>query len=451
MSTRVMENVPGPSLLPTIAGIYKHGFLDFVGETWTRYGDIFQIKFGSNHMIFGMHPEFIHHVTVANRQNYDKLSTHDPLRDYLTGEGLITSIGDVWRQQRKLMSPFYTPKGVLRYAGIMLRDGEKLVKRWEQIAESGETVEIGEEMMLVTASVILNCMFSMETDEAVLDLKESVESMISFTMSNLSILKFPLWVPTAANRKYLGSREKVHAYIGQLIRTRREIPEAQWPDDLLTRLMQARDEETGEQMSEAILRDECITIFAAGYETTARTMSFAWYALASNPEVAAKLHAELDMVLGDRSPCIEDLPNLPYTLQVIKEVLRLYPPAPFYIREAIADDSIDGFHIPAGCGAMMSPYYTHRHPDFWDRPLAFDPQRWTPENEAKQHKYAYHPFAAGPRVCIGNSFSLLETQLLLAQLARCFNPVLVDGYVPEWEMQAVLGTANGFPMQIEFR
>jgi cytochrome P450 len=214
--------------------------------------------------------------------------------------------------------------------------------------------------------------------------------------------------------------------------------------------MQARDEETGEVMSENLVRDEMITTFFAGHETTARTMTFAWYALATNPHVAERLRAELDAVLADRPPTLEDLHHLPYTLQVIKEVLRLYPPAPFYIRDAIAGDQIGGFETQ-GLPVLMSPYYTHRHPDFWENPLEFNPDRWTPEQEAKMHPYAYHPFAAGQRVCIGNNFSLLESHILLALLAREYAPQLAPGFTPRFVMSGTLGTSNGFPMTIERR
>ena len=310
---------------------------------------------------------------------------------------------------------------------------------------------MAEEMTLITASIILKAMFSTETDEAIMDMKEAVETMISFTTTRQEGFPPPAWMPTPMNRKYQAARFKVHTYINELIAQRRALPEAQWPNDLLTRLMQARDEETGENMAESLLRDESITTFFAGHETTARTMSAAWYALASNPAVAARLHAELDTVLGDSYPTVEDLHRLPYTLQIIKEVLRLYPSAPFYVRDAVAADTVAGYAIPAGSAVMLSPYYTHRHPDFWDNPLQFDPDRWAPEREAARHPYAYHPFASGQRICIGNNFSLLEAHILLALLAKRFAPRLVAGYTPQWVMQGVLGTANGFPMQIEAR
>jgi cytochrome P450 len=242
----------------------------------------------------------------------------------------------------------------------------------------------------------------------------------------------------------------VHSYINSVISLRRALPVEEWPNDLLTRLMEARDEETGEPMLEHLLRDESITTFFAGHETTARTMTFTWYALDQNPEVAEKLHTELDTVLEDRAPTLEDLHRLPYTLQVIKEVLRLYPPAPFYIRDAIDEDELGGFNTQ-GLPVLMSPYYTHRHPDFWENPLEFNPDRWTPEAEANLHPYDYHPFAVGQRTCIGNNFSLLESHILLSLLAREYAPRLAPGFTPKFVMGGTLGTTNGFPMVLARR
>lgn len=445
------NSIPGPSLLSAVRSLRKQDFLAYSGQLWHAYGDTFQLRLGPKTLIFAIHPDAVRHVTVSNRQNYDKRASYDSVRRYLTGEGLVASTGELWRRQRKLMSPFFTPRGVQAYAEIMLRDGVRLLERWEGFAHNKQSVEMSEEMTLVTALIILKAMFSSESDEAILEMKAATETMIDFANSVQGGVHLPLWFPTRTNRAYKAARQKVHSYISGLIAQRHATPEAEWPDDLLTRLMQARDEETGASMAENLLRDESITIFFAGHETTARTMTAAWYALASNPAVADRLHGELDIVLGDRYPTVADLHRLPYTLQVLKEVLRLYPPAPFYVRDALAADVLDGYAIPAGGAIMLSPYYTHRHPDFWEDPLRFDPDRWTPEREAARHPYAYHPFATGQRICIGNHFSLLESHLRLALLAKRFTPRLADGYVPQWAMKGVLGLANGLPMKIETR
>lgn len=440
--------LPGPGLLQFVNGVRTLGFLDFVGTQWREHGDVFQVRLGQRTLVFAMHPDAVEHVNVGHRQNYEKLASYDLVRKYLTGEGLVASVGEVWRRQRKLMAPFYTPKGVQAYAELMVRDGARLVERWQGLASQGTEVEIAEEMTFVTASIILKAMFSTETIESIHQMKDAVETMVSFVGARQTGLRLPLWLPTARNRKYAAARDLVHRAIGALIAQRRRLEEAQWPDDLLSRLMKARDEETGQPMSETLLRDESLTTFFAGHETTARTMTFAWYALATNPGVTERLHEELDRVLGGRTPTADELRQLPYTLRVIKEVLRLYPAAPFYVRDALAADQLAGFDVPAGAAVMLSPYYTHRHPEFWDDPEVFEPERWTREREAARHAYAYHPFAAGQRICIGNNFSLLESHLLLAMLAQRFTPRLRAGFEPRWVMQGTLGTSNGLPMVI---
>lgn len=443
--------IPGPGMLPFINDVRRHGFLQVVGELWREHGDVFQVRAPGRTLIFAIHPDAVEHVNVSHRQNYAKLGSYEPVRKYLIGDGLVASNGETWRRQRRLMAPFYTPKGVQAYAELMIRDGKHLVERWQKLASTGSEVDIAEEMTHVTASIILKSMFSSETVESIDQMKSAVETMLTFVNDRMTGVAIPLWVPLRKNRRYTAARDMVHRSIGGLIAQRHATDEAQWPDDLLTRMMQARDDETGQAMSEVLLRDESITIFFAGHETTARTMTFAWYALATNPQVTARLHAELDSVLGGRTPTVDQLRELPYTLQVIKEVLRLYPAAPMYARDAVAADQIAGFDVPAGASVMLSPYYTHRHPQFWENPEVFDPDRWLDARENAQHRYAYHPFAAGPRICLGNNFSLLESHLLLAILAQRFAPRLRAGFEPRWEMQGTLGIANGLPVVITAR
>jgi cytochrome P450 len=442
---------PGPHPLRFLTDVRRHGFLDAVGRFWREYGDVFQVRLGRRRLVFAMHPEAVERVSVSHRVHYDKRASYEPVRKFLLGDGLVASTGELWKRQRKLMAPFFTPKGVLEYADMMLRDSEALAQRWERLAQRSEEIDVPDEMTRVTASIIVKTMFSSSAVDSVDEIRHAVETMIAYVGTSMTGVLFPLWVPTKKNREYLAAKNLVHRLIANIIAKRRATDEAQWPDDLLSRLMRARDEETGQPMSESLLRDESITTFFAGHETTARTMTFAWYALGANPSVRAKLHDELDRVLGGRAPTVDDLRQLPYVLQVVKETLRLFPAAPFYVRDAIHSDVLGGFEIPAGAALMLSPFYTHRHPDFWRDPERFDPDRWTREAEAAQHSHQYHPFAAGPRVCIGNHFSLLESHLLLAVLAQRFAPRLRHGWAPKLEMRGTLGFANGLPMILEAR
>ncbi|OJH37942.1 cytochrome P450 [Cystobacter ferrugineus] len=442
-----------PPTLELLKAIRREGFLGWMTNTWRQHGDLLRIRMGAQSLVLVTHPDHVRHVNVTRRESYDKGESYDVLRELLLGNGIVTATGEDWRWQRRLMAPFFTPRGVEKFYPIFLSDTQQLIERWRsQLQGSGRPVEMLDEMMRVTASVILHSVFSTESDEALLRIKNSIETMVShISDTGMRPVQVPQWVPTPGNLRFRRAHKLVTAYIRELIARRRALPTEQWPDDLLTKMMTIRDEETGTLMAEQLLIDNGLTMFAAGHETTARTLSFLWYALSQNPEVERRLHAELDSVLGDAPPTINELKRLPYTLQVVKEVLRLYPAAPMYARDAVADDELDGVRIPAGTRMLVFTYGTHRHPAFWDEPERFDPDRWLPEREAARHDYAYHPFAIGPRICLGNNFSLLETHVMAAMLARRFKLRLKPGHVPRIDMFGTLGSSNGLPMLIEAR
>ncbi len=309
-------------------------------------------------------------------------------------------------------------------------------------------------MTRVTASIILYSMFGMDiSEERLRGLEGDVESMIRFmNRREMLPLQAPLWVPLPSHRRYRKARAHVNALISDVMARRRAQPQADWPDDLLSKLMLVRDEETGEKMSDLLVHDESIGIFVAGHETTARTLSFLFYALRENPQVKARLHAELDAVLPrEQSPTLEHLKRLPYTRQTIKEVLRLYPPSPAQPRDPVTDQELGGIRVPQDTCVMLFPYATHRHPEFWDDPERFDPDRFLPEREESRHPFAYYPFSGGQRICIGNNFAMLEAHVLTALLARRFDARLVTGHRPKIEMGGTLMVRNGLPMRIERR
>lgn len=453
------RTLPGPKHfygLKNIVALRQEGMLDFMYNAWQKHGDLFAVQLGPKKLVPVIHPEHVRHVTMTHADNYDKLESYDGVRKYITGNGVLTSTGDLWKRQRRLMAPFYTPRGVEDFSGIMLRDTVAMTDRWRQLAGTAPQVEMFDEMALVTASIVLKAIFSIESDQDVLAIKEAVETMIRYAdNARFGPLQMPLWVPTPSNREYQQASGLVHAYIDQILDVRLAMDESEYPNDLLSKLILAEDAETGERMSRELLHDEALTNFDAGYETSARTMSYAWYALATNPDVKTKLHAELDRELGGglngEAPTLETLKRLPYTLRVVKETLRLYPPAVVYARDVVDNDVIDGYEIEKGSLVLPFPYLTHRHPDFWEDPLRFDPDRHAPEREKARHPQAYHPFAAGKRICLGNHFSLLETHIMLAILAHQFDPQLPPDYEPEFTMEGLLHIENGLPMILRQR
>ena len=447
--------LPGPKSFLGLKNIYdlsQEGMLNFLSDCWQEYGDLFQVQVGPKKLVMVIHPEHVRHITLTNSENYEKLESYDPVRKYVIGDGIVTSTGDLWKRQRRLMAPFYTPRGVQEFADIFLRDTISLTERWEKLADNQTQIEMFDEMAMVTASIVLKAIFSTQSNEDILEIKEYVETMINFAGgSSANPFKLPDWVPTETNLKFRHARDKVHDYINEVLDARLAMDEADYPNDLLSKLITAEDSETGERMSRSLLRDEALTNFFAGYETSARSMSHAWYALAQNPEVKARLHEELDRELGDEVPTLDSLKRLPYTLRIIKETLRLYPPAPMYAKDVIDDDIIDGYHIEKGSTILLLPYFTHRHPEFWDEPMRFEPERHSPEAEKARHSQAYHPFASGQRICLGNHFSLLETHIMLAILAQGFDARLLPNYEANFTMEALLEITNGLPMILEKR
>lgn len=443
-----------PSMIEVLRTVRREGFLGFLHKVWCEQGDLVRLSLGGRKLLLVSHPDHVQHINVTRKHRYDKRQSYEGLRRTLLGNGIVTATGADWRSQRRLMAPFFTPRGSEKFFPIFLSDTKRLMERWSaQHAGSGQPVEMLDEMMEVTAAVILHAVFSTDTGETLDRIKGSIERMVShLAKSQMQPLQPPRWVPTPANLRYRKDYAEVTGYIRTLIHQRRSMPREAWPEDLLTDLMTTPDAETGEPMVEQLLVDNGLTLFAAGHETTARTLSFLWYALSQNPEVEQRLHAELDEVLGENAlPTIAQLERLPYTLRVVREVLRLYPAAPLYARDCIEDDDLDGTPISAGTSCLLFAWGTHRHPAFWEAPERFDPDRFLPEREAQRPHGAFHAFATGPRICLGAHFSLLESHVMTAMIARRFRLRMKPGHVPQLEFFGTLGSRNGLPMLIEDR
>jgi cytochrome P450 len=374
------------------------------------------------HMI--TRPEHIQHVLVKNSDNYHKGLSHDKLRIAL-GNGLLTSEGPFWQRQRRLMSPNYTPRGVTRFAEIMTSSAQYLLHRWEIEGKIGQPMAINLEMMRLAMSVISRSMFNVDISESYAEAGEALGTILEFAAARtMSLIDPPLFIPTPGNRKMKWALRTIDDFLYGVIAGRRALPPG---DDLLSLLMEARDEETGETMSAKQLRDEVLITFFAGHETTAQLFSWTCFLLDSNPQVEARLHAELENVLGGRTPALEDVPRLVYTRQVIDEALRLYSPVAVTARDVIEDDQLGGYHIPAGSMVMVAPYISHRNPEFWETPLEFNPEHFSPKQVAGRPRYAYYPFGAGQRICLGQHFALLEAVLVLAEVTRRYRIRLLPG------------------------
>jgi len=376
-------------------------------------------------------PGAIRHVLLDNADNYTKSEITRRILEPGLGRGLLTSEGETWRRHRRIMAPAFDPRSVAGYAPIMTEIAEKLLAEWDALPEQSD-VDVAAAMMHTTLHIISRAMFSSDSDEIVDVVERGVnEYQANVRPSLLDLLHAPQWLSHLfSTRHAAGVLDEFDRSVDQLLTARGREPDAE-PRDLLARLIAARDSETGGGMTAQEVRDQVVTIFMAGHETTAQALAWTWYLLSQHPAAEAKLHAELANVLAGRTPRHDDLADLDYTRMAIEESMRLYPPAHTLAREPIVDDEVLGHRIPPGATVLIVPWLLHRKPSLWERPDRFQPERFSSERAAARPRFAYIPFGAGPRICIGAAFAMEEAMLILATLAQRYRLRLKPGHPVE--------------------
>jgi cytochrome P450 len=414
-----------------------------------QYGDVVRIPsvLGSFYLV--NHPDGVKRILQENHRNYDKNTFDYNILKSLLGTGLLTNDGPSWLQQRRLMQPNFHRQRVMAFGTLMTDASLVLLERWKNHMQEGQTLDIVQEMMHLTLYIIGQALFSLDLSAEGATVGRAFATASRLLIEHTYSPWIPLSVPTPRNRRYHQARQEMSNVVYSIIRTRRQSSEDK--EDLLSMLLHVRDEETGEGMDDRQLHDEILTLMLAGHETTSNALSWTFYLLAQHPDVEQRLHQELHDILGGRAPTVNDLPNLPYTQWVIAEAMRLYPPAWATTRHALADDEIEGYRIPADSVIVISQYLTHRHPDFWEKPDVFDPERFSPERSASRPHYAYFPFGGGPRLCIGNTFAMTEAQLILATIAQHYTLRLVPGIHVELEPLITLRPLHGLAMMLHSR
>lgn len=390
------------------------------------YGDVVCLRLGPVlRSCLLVRPEGVRRVLVENHRNYWKGRLFGKLKR-VSGEGLLFSEGEAWRRQRRLVAPAFQRSHVQSLVPAMGAVVEEMLERWERERADGRPFDLLPEMSQLALDVVCRALFGGRRLGPEVRFHETVNEAIGYANHLLNtFLPAPLWVPTRRNRRARRTQADIHAVIDDLIRQARERRSEGF--DLLRLLMEARDEESGEPMSEAALRDQMVTFLIAGHETTAVALTWAVHLLGSAPEEAEALRAEADAVLGTGPASAEAVARLERTRRVLKESLRLYPPAWAIARQAHADDEVCGYRIPRGSNVTLSPWLLHRHPGLWEAPERFDPDRFRPERAAGRPRGAYFPFGAGGRRCVGEDFATLEATLVLASLLRRFRVEPVPG------------------------
>lgn len=412
------EALPGPRGLPYF-GSYFDVMSDRLGlftDGRDQFGDVVRYKFGPFRFVVLHDPDAIHHVLVKHHSRYVKSRSYDGLR-LVMGNGLVTSEGDFWKRQRKLSQPAFHRKRLAALASTMGELSEELVTQWS--SRDSQDLDLHEAMMRLTLRIVGHTLFSTELSAEAGRLGPAITTALH--RANLeaeTAIRLPLWIPTPSNLRFHRAQRTLDSAIGAIIAERRATPTDR--GDLLSMLMQVEDEETREQMTDQQLRDEVLTLFLAGHETIATHMSWTWKLLTEHPAWARAVREEAESVLGGRSPTLEDLPKLEIAGRVIQESMRLYPPVWIMERTAKVDDEVCGRMIEKDTIVAACPWTLHRHPALWTDPLRFDPDRFLPDRSAGRHRYAYIPFGAGPRICIGNNFALMEAKIILTTLIQRF-------------------------------
>ena len=406
------QRPPGPSWHTAVGNTVRFArqTLSFLQELRERYGDIVTLPTVMGPWTLVFHPDGIRHVVQENHFNYRKGGISNQVLRLTLGNGLLTNNGDSWLHQRRLIQPVFHRERLATMSRLMTKNA--LAWTEEVTIEAQQPLDVFQEMSGLTLNIVCQALFG--TDMLVH--KERVFQATS-TINHLEAQAFYvpglLWLPTPQRHRLYEARATLYAVVDALIARRRK---KSTENDLLTLLLQAQDEETGEGMTDQQVRDEVMTLMAAGHETTSNALCWTLLSLSRHPDIEARLREEFTNVLGGRAPQMEDLPQLKLSRMVLEESMRLYPPAWAFARYAINEDEVSGYTIAKGAYVLMFPATTHRHPDFWERPDVFDPERFSPSRVAGRHRFAYFPFGGGPRVCIGNQFALTEAQLLLATI-----------------------------------
>ena len=400
---------------------------EYFVEAARRYGGV--VTLSPNRIYLVTDPEGVKHVLQDNHTNYIKGPSYQVLRP-LMGNGLFSSDGDYWKRQRRLIQPAFQHKHHPRMTDIIVDSTSRMLERWESKASRSEAIDGRSEVILLTVEILLRSMFSGDLigseevlRDAILDCSRHMD-----LIGVVKIVKMLAWFRIARRHRFEQAIRTLDSFILGVLdeRRRKQIDNG----DLVSLLLWARDEQTGESMSDREIRDELMTMIQAGNDTVADTIAWTWYLLAKHPEVRERVESEVDSTLQGRTPGLEDLPALSYTNRVVMESMRIYPSAWGFGRTALKEDVIGGYRIPPKALVVVSPYVTHRRPDLWENPETFDPDRFLPERSQGRPRFAYFPFSAGPRKCIGAGIAMVEAPMVVAMAAQRYRLSVPAGFTP---------------------
>lgn len=443
-------HLPIPSLpsLPLLGNVFalRNERLKLLLRISQEFGDIGAFHFGPRLVPVMNSPELVRQVLVDQGATFEKTATVRALGTPILGNGIFLSEGEEHRHQRKLLAPLFQHSRVQDYAETMITCTEHVQETWDD----GKTINLADEMMRLTLRIISQVLFGTDVSGE----ESALGEVLAYTFRHFADavtnpLRLPQSWPTPGNRRARQAIDRINSTIYRLIEKRRGSGEDR--RDFVSLLLHAQNEDDATGLSDRQVRDEALSLFVAGHETTANALTWCWYLLSQHPEIYAQMQAEGDRVLASRLPTLADLPNLPYTLQVFKETLRLYPPVYAFTRRAMSSVQLGRYRVPKGASVVISPYTLHRRVNFFPDPERFDPERFAPEQEQKLPRYAYIPFGAGSHICLGMHLALLEGHLILATLAQCLTFKFAGAGPIEPEPLLTLRPKGVVPMRVRRR
>jgi cytochrome P450 len=424
--------------------------IPFLRDVVSTYGDVSHIRLGPSHAYVIAHPDMVHDVLVERAEIFGRERS---LRKVMSevigmGQGLVVSEGDLWKRQRKLMQPAFHHKRISTYADVTVQYTQAFMAQWQD----GQTIDMKLAMSSLTLSIVTKALFNVDGENSsVKQFTNAIDSLQHIAASRFrSPISLPDWLPTPQNLTMQRCHQLVDEVVLGIVEDRRKSNSD--TGDLLSMLIQAVDEDDKSQMTNQQLRDEAVTLYLAGYDTTTLSLLWTWYLLAKNPDIAAKVYDEIDRVLEGRPATFKDLPTLSYTQMVFREVLRMYPSAWFTTRAPKEDVVMGGYTIPAGSMVIIPIHAIHHDPRWWEAPDIFMPERFSEGYEKRIPKYAYFPFGGGPRICIGQQFAMMENVLATVTIAQHFRPELLSpDQIVEPDPLITIGVKGSMPMRVVTR
>ncbi len=448
----MQTQLPEPSgpfawpLIGNLPAVRRAGLVQFLESSWRTHGDIFHVDMGLEAVVVS-HPELIKRVLAGNHANYVKGATYDGVRRII-GNGVLALEGPAWKSRRNLLQPAFHRSALGKLTEAMVDTGRRHFDGLAQRTKEGwTTLDMHREMVELTLQVVVAALFGRDLETTGSVSYEALGAAMELVSEKSNGIVLPAWLPTPANRRFHRTMEECESAVFSVIAAGRARP----ADDgtLLSMLLHSKDADTNLPLTDREVRDEVFTMFVAGHETTALTLTWMFTLLENEPAVVAAMRDEVDTVLAGREPTFEDFPKLSYLRQVVDETLRLRGPVAMTARTAVADDALGGFRIKAGDVVLPFFWGVHRHPEFWDAPQVFDPMRFTAERSKGRHPWSYLPFSGGQRACIGNMFSLVETVVLLAQFFARFEFEVVPNQRVVPQVMATVRPSG--PVQVRVR